>query len=209
VFQAGLEAMAGRFGTARVVAGRARVIYEELDWVDKVWTNYAPIAADIELLAGQATEAERLLDESCRRLESSGEQARLATQSAQLGEALYRQGKFDDAAHWAGAAEAGAASDDASAQFSWRALRAKLLAREAASERAQSLVGEAVEIAGRTDAVTQHAHVLLDAAEVAALADDPRSAVDRIDGAIRLLEGKGNVPSLERATAMRAEAARV
>jgi DNA-binding SARP family transcriptional activator/tetratricopeptide (TPR) repeat protein len=208
VFQAGLEAMAGYFDTARSLALRALTTYEELDWVDKIWANYAPIAAEIELLAGEYAEAERLLDESCRRLESWGEQARLATQGAQLGEALYRQGKFAHAARWAAVAEESAASDDASAQFSWRALRAKGLARDGSFEHAQRLAREAVEIAAETDAVTQHAHVLLDASEVASLSGRAPAGIEAVEEAGRLLEGKGNVASLERARSLLAELTR-
>jgi DNA-binding SARP family transcriptional activator len=205
LFRAGLEAMARRFDTARSLASRARATYEELDWADKVWTNYAPIAADVELLAGEHAEAERLLAESCKRLESWGEEARLATQAAQLGEALYRQGKFGEAARWAAVAEGCAASDDASAQFSWRALRAKGLVREGAFGRAQVLAQEAVDIAAPTDAVTQRAHVLLDAAEVASLSGRARAGVEPVEKAARLLDGKGNVASLERARSMLVE----
>jgi DNA-binding SARP family transcriptional activator/class 3 adenylate cyclase len=205
LFRAGLEAMARRFDTARSLASRARATYEELDWADKVWTNYAPIAADVELLAGEHAEAERLLAESCKRLESWGEEARLATQAAQLGEALYRQGKFEEAARWAAVAEGCAASDDASAQFSWRALRAKGLVREGAFGRAQVLAQEAVDIAAPTDAVTQRAHVLLDAAEVASLSGRARAGVEPVEKAARLLDGKGNVASLERARSMLVE----
>jgi tetratricopeptide (TPR) repeat protein len=202
VFQAGLEAMAGRFEAARSLADHGRVTYEELDWADKVWANYAPIAAEIELFAGRYAAAERLLEESCSRLQLWGERARLATQGAQLGETLYRQGKFEAAAGWAALAEESAASDDASGQFSWRALRAKGLARDGAVTEAQSLAREAVEIAGVTDAVTQHAHVLLDAAEVASLSGRPRAGCELAEDAVRLLDGKRNVTSLERARAL-------
>jgi tetratricopeptide (TPR) repeat protein len=205
VFQAGLEALAGRFEAARSLALRARIAYEELDWADKVWANFAPIAAEIELLAGRNAEAEVLLEESCSRLRLSGEQARLATQGAQLGEALYRQGKFEPAARWAAVAESSAASDDASAQFSWRALRAKGLAREGAFAEALVLAEEAIEIAGATDALTQRAHVLLDAAEVQSLSGRPRAGIEWAKEAGRLLDAKGNVASLERARSLLAE----
>ena len=39
VFLAGLEAMAERFDSARDLAGRARKIYEELVWTDKISAN--------------------------------------------------------------------------------------------------------------------------------------------------------------------------
>jgi tetratricopeptide (TPR) repeat protein len=194
--------MAGNFDAARSLALRGRLAYEELDWADKVWSNYAPIAAEIELLAGRSADAEVLLEDSCTRLQLRGEKARLATQGAQLGEALYRQGKFERAAHWATVAESSTASDDASAQFSWRALRAKGLAREGAFAEARGLAEDAIEIAGATDALTQRANVLLDAAEVQSLSGRPRAGLERAKEACRLLETKGNVASLERARSL-------
>lgn len=205
VFRAGLEAMAGRFDAARSLALRGRIAYEELDWADKVWSNFAPIAAEIELLAGRNAEAAALLEDSCGRLQRRGETARLATQSAQLGEALYRQGKFGPAVHWAAIAESSAASDDVSAQFSWRALRAKCLASEGAFSTAHQLAEEAIEIAGATDALTQRAHVLLDAAEVESLSGRPHPGIERVNEARRLLDAKGSVASLERVRELLAE----
>jgi DNA-binding SARP family transcriptional activator/tetratricopeptide (TPR) repeat protein len=202
VFRAGLEAMAGAFDEARSLAESARASYGELDWADKIWENYAPIAAEIELLADDCAEAERLLRESCSRLEAWGEQARLATQAGRLGEALYRQGEFDEAARWVEIAEVNAASDDASAQFLWRSLRAKGLAREGAFDEAEALAQKAVHIAAATDALSPHADVLLDAAEVGLLSGRTRIAIGQTKEAARLLEEKGNVPSLERARSL-------
>jgi class 3 adenylate cyclase/tetratricopeptide (TPR) repeat protein len=204
VFEGGLAAMAGRFDTARSLVSAARGIYEDLDWTDKIWANYAAVAADVELMAGEDAAAERLLDQSCKRLEAWGEQARLATQAAQLGEAVFRQGRLEDARRWAAVAERCAASDDASAQFSWRALRAKVLARERMFDDARRLSEEAVTIAEATDAVTQRAHILLDAGEIASLAGRRDAAVELADTAIRLLEAKGNMASVRRARSLRA-----
>ncbi|HUK93439.1 MAG TPA: BTAD domain-containing putative transcriptional regulator [Gaiellaceae bacterium] len=205
VFLAGLEAMGGRFDTARELVMRARTTYEELDWKDKIWANYAAIAAEIELLAGENGAAERLLAESCERLEAWGEQARLATQAAQLGDALYRQARFEEARRWADVAERCAASDDASAQFSWRALRAKTQAREGAFDTARALAREAVEIAEATDAVSQHAQVLLDSAEVFVLEGRNEAAAEAVANAIGLLDEKGNEAAGARARALLAE----
>ncbi len=207
VFLAGLEAMAGRFESARELASRARTIYEELDWTDKIWANHAVIAAEIELLAGDYAEAERLLGESCKRLEAWGEQARLATQAAQLGEVTYRQGRFEEALRWAQVAGRHAASDDASAQFSWRALRAKTAARDGAFDEAEALAQQAVAIAAATDAVTQHAHVLLDSAEVLRLEGRGDDAAGAIEDAIRLLDAKGNLAASRRARSLLVELA--
>jgi class 3 adenylate cyclase len=196
VFQAGLEAMAARFEVARELVARAQAIYEELAWTEKISANCAAIAADIELLAGNHVGAERLLRESCERLEAAGDRARLATQGAQLGEALYRQGRFDEARHWSGVAEASAATDDASAQFSWRALRAKGLARGGALDEANALAQAAVQIATGTDALSQHAKVLFDHAEVLRLAGHTGDATVTAENAVLLLERKGNVAAI-------------
>jgi tetratricopeptide (TPR) repeat protein len=126
-------------------------------------------------------------------LETWGEQGHLATQAAQLGEALYAQGRFEEALHWSVLAENSAASDDANAQFSWRALRAKALARKERFEEAEVLAGEAARRAAATDAVTQHGYVLLAGAEVFRLQARVREAGEATKGALRLLEAKGNV----------------
>ena len=208
VFLAGLEAMAERFDSARDLAGRARKIYEELVWTDKISANYAAVAADIELLAGDYPEAERLLRASCDRLEAWGEQARLATQAAQLGEALYWQGRFEEALRWSQVAEDCAATDDASAQFSWRALQAKALARRGALSEADALARKAVEIGAATDALTQHAQVLLAFGEVLRLEGHGQEAGEAIEDAIRLLERKGNIVSSRKARSSLLELAR-
>jgi DNA-binding SARP family transcriptional activator len=208
VFQAGLEAMAERLDSARDLAGRARNIYEELAWTDRIWANYAAVAADIELLAGAYREAERLLSESCNRLEAWGEQARLATQAAQLGEALYSQGRFEEALRWSQIAEECAATDDASAQFSWRALKAKALARRGAFSEAHALARKAVDIGAATDALPQQAQVLLAFAEVLRLEGLAREAAEVIEDAIRLLERKGNVAASRKARSSLVELAR-
>jgi DNA-binding SARP family transcriptional activator len=208
IFLAGLEAMAERFDSARELAGRARKIYEELDWADKISANYAAVAADIELLAGDYPEAERLLSASCDKLEAWGEQARLATQAAQLGEALYWQGRFEEALRWSRVAERCAATDDASAQFSWRSLRAKALARRGAFGEAQALARKAVEIGAATDALSQHAQVLLAFGEVLSLEGHGQEATEVIEDAIRLLVRKGNIATSRKARSSLVELAR-
>ena len=200
-FLAGLESMAGRFSLARDLAARARAIYEELGWTVNISTNYASLAADIELLAGQFAEAEHILTESCTNLQAWGEQSRLATQATQLGEALYGLGRQENALHWSELAEGCAATDDASAQFSWRALRAKILAHRRAFHEAETLAREAVELAAATDAVSQHAHVLLSYAEVLSLEGRAPQARELSSEAIRLLEGKRNLAGSRQAHA--------
>ena len=191
-FLACLEAMEGRFGDARALILRARTIYEDLAWTVNVTTNYAPLAADIELLAGNHEAAERLIEKSCATLEEWGELAHLATQATLLGEALYAQNRHDEALRWADVASSCAASDDVGAQFSWRALRAKALAHQGALDEAEALAREAAEGAAATDSISQHASVLLALGEVLWLSGQAPAAAECIEEACVLLESKGN-----------------
>jgi DNA-binding SARP family transcriptional activator/tetratricopeptide (TPR) repeat protein/DNA-binding transcriptional ArsR family regulator len=204
-FLAGLDAMAGRFDSARELAARARTIYEELAWTVSVATNYATVAADVELLAGHYAQAERILSESCRDLEAWGEQGHLATQSTQLGEAFYGRGRYEEAIERSRIAEELAATDDAGAQFQWRALRAKALARQGAADEAELLASEAVRRAAATDAVSQHAQVLLAYAEVLQLQGRGTPAAQALEQAIGLQEGKGNMAASRKARSLLAE----
>ena len=78
--------MAGSGDVPPLVEDRLRAVclglpgvYEELAWTVNISTNHAPIAADIELLAGDFSKAERLVGESCRKLKAWGLRAQLAT----------------------------------------------------------------------------------------------------------------------------------
>ena len=199
---AGLEGMAGRFDAARDLTSRARATYEELAWPIYLSTNCAPIAADVELLAGNDFEAEQILRESCGKLQEWGEQAHLASQAPQLGEAVYRQGRYDEALHWAEVGEACAATDDAGAQLSWRAVRARVLARHGRHAEARLLAKEAAALAAGTDARSQHADTLLALAEVMRLGERPAEAVAAIEEALGLFDLKGNVAAGDRARSL-------
>ena len=200
-FLAGLEAMEERFDSARELIERAKTIYEELTWTVNVTTNYASLAADIEMLAGDYRAAERLLTESCGVLEEWGERAHLATQAPQLGEALYAQGRQEEALRWADVAAECASSDDANAQFSWRALRAKGLATLGAFDEAEALARDAVDLAAGTDAVAQHASVLLAYAEVLTLSGSVGAAAETIEEATALFDRKANRAASRKARA--------
>ena len=57
-------------------------------------TSWAAIAAEVELLAGSPRTAEEILSASCEALRAAGGGEWLATNTAFLAEALYRQGRF-------------------------------------------------------------------------------------------------------------------
>jgi tetratricopeptide (TPR) repeat protein len=202
VYLAGLEGMAARFDSARALLSEVRQIYDDLAWTVNVFTMLAPVAADTEFLAGNFTEAETLLAESCGVLEAWGLLGQVATQATQLAEALYGQGRYEEAVRWSETAEACAASYDTGAQFLWRGVRGKALARQGAVDRGVRLAREAVELAAATDSVSQRAHVLLSYAEVLQLDGRAADAVEAIEEATGLLQEKGNIAAARGAAAL-------
>jgi tetratricopeptide (TPR) repeat protein len=192
-YLAALDAMAGQFGSARELAAEARTIYEDLAWNVNIWTNYAPHAASIELLARDFVVAEHVLAESCAMLERWGLRSQVATQATQLAEALYGQERYKEALRWSETAEAHAADYDVGAQFLWRAVRGKALARLGEPGEGERLEREAVGLALKTDSVSQCGHVLLCLAEVLELNGHSAEAGDAVERATRLFDGKGNV----------------
>jgi DNA-binding SARP family transcriptional activator/tetratricopeptide (TPR) repeat protein len=202
LFLAGLEAMAGRFDSARACTAQSRQIYEDLSWTVYVATMHAPISGDIELLAGNFAEAERVFSESCRTVEEWGLKGQLATQGSRLAEAIYAQGRYEEAISWSRTAEACAAAYDTGAQFLWRAVCGKALARQGALDEGERLTREAAELAAETDSVSQHAQTLLAYAEVLLLQGSRGKAVEAVEQAVELLEAKGNVAACSWARAL-------
>jgi DNA-binding SARP family transcriptional activator/tetratricopeptide (TPR) repeat protein len=208
IFLAGLEAMADRFESARRLVSEARETFEDLAWSVNIWANYAPMAASIELLAGNFVAAEQFLVESCNMLETWGLRGPLSTQGTQLAEALCGQERYEEAIRWSEIAETCAATYDVGAQFLWRAVRGKALARLGAVREGDRLVREAVDLAGATDSVSQCGHVLLCHAEVLELTGRGSEAVEALERATGLFDGKGNLAAGRRARALLAEIAR-
>jgi tetratricopeptide (TPR) repeat protein len=151
------------------------------------------------MLDGDAAAAARALEECCATFERMHDDAGLSTVAAEVADALYAEGRFAEAETWLELAEKRAASEDVSAQWSWRRTRAKLLARDSAFEEAEAVAGEAVRLATRTDALSDRGLVLLDLAEVLRLADRPDEAAVRVEEALALFERKGNRVSAETA----------
>ena len=94
------------------------------------------------------------------------------------------------------------APDDVGAQFSWRAVKAKLIARSGAPTEALELAQEAARLADTTDASNQRARVLLDLAEVLSLAGSEKEATMRVRAALELFEQKGNTVEAAAARAL-------
>src|SRR5262249_55621431 len=128
VFLAGLEAMRGRFFEARRLVDRAERFYDDLGETALAHGNCGTVRGQIELLADDPVAAEDALRTSYEALASMGDRAYVATRAAELAEAVYRNGRLDEAWRLTETAEVTGGADDVPTQFLWRSVRAKLLA---------------------------------------------------------------------------------
>jgi tetratricopeptide (TPR) repeat protein len=119
---------------------------------------------------------------------------------------LYAQGRREEAEQMSRHTQELADSDDIASQTLWRTVQAKLMARKGNRDGALILIGEAIGLLERTDAILAQAETLVDLADVlreSGRADDAESI---LEDAIALFEAKGNVVAVE---ALRTPAASV
>jgi class 3 adenylate cyclase len=191
-----LEALRGRFGDARELVAQARQRYVDLG--QRVRAELVDGAqARIELWAGDVEKAGDILLASCERLLGMRAYSAVATRAAELAEALYRQGRDEEAEEWTEVSRSHTGPDDISAQLSWRCVCAKVLARRGDVEAAELLGREAVALAERTDALNQRAQALLDLAEVLRAGGQFAKARQLVGEALELYERKGNLVGAE------------
>jgi class 3 adenylate cyclase/tetratricopeptide (TPR) repeat protein len=201
---AGYYGMLGRFDEGRELLARARAIHEELASPMGLHT-LAFWAPPLELLAGEPAAAEEELRSACEFFQTSGEQGLLSTLAAFLAQALYVQGRFDEARPWVDLSREMATSDDYDAQARWRLAGAMLLAQGGEFDEAEAVAREAIELIGRSDELDNQAHVQLGLVEVLRLAGRYEDAIEALDGAIERFERKGNVVMIERTRGLREE----
>ena len=194
-----LQSMRGGFEGARDALRRSTALLEGGSDVT-VYSHIAMAEGMIELLADDAVAAERKLRPACERLEAMGELGYLASAVPPLLEALYRQGRLDEALalseRWR--ADDLTVPEDVDAQVGWRAIRGKLLAHEGRLEEAEALTREAEALCAGTEDLELRAKAVADLAEVLRLAARPEEARAALEEALRLHECKGNLPAAER-----------
>jgi tetratricopeptide (TPR) repeat protein len=194
----------GRIKDARGQIAASRSIYKDLG--QRLGYGATSILeGEIELLAGDAEAAERVLREGFELLESIGETGYLSTIAASLAQAIYRQKRYEEAERFSELSEQAAAPGDLAAQVGWRSTRATVLARRGEAEQAEDLAREAVDIARRTDHLNMHAEALLALADVFAIGGRPAQAIPAIEEARVLYDGKGNLFMAEQARTLLAE----
>jgi predicted ATPase/DNA-binding SARP family transcriptional activator/class 3 adenylate cyclase len=195
-----LEAMGGDFDRARSLARRAREILHTLR-AGSLLTVVPAFLARIELLMGEPEAAERELRVEYELLEKLGERYYLSSVSALLAEALYAQGRLDEAESLTATAEMLAAKDDVEAQILWRCVRAKVLAQKRDVDGAEELAGEAVEIARTTDSQVALGNALVVLSDALQRGGRPPDAAAALEEAMQLYELKGSVVSAAQARA--------
>ncbi len=158
-----------------------------------MFAGLTQVTGPMELLAGDAAAAERELLRGLEILQPHGPDG---YQEALLADALYRQGRHDEAARHARTAEEHAPAGNVLAQVMWRGVRAKLDAADS-PERARALAAEAVSLAEATDATNLLADALADLASVLRQTHDD-AALDVTRRAIALYEQKGNLAAAHR-----------
>ena len=187
----GLHAQAGRLALARRLIAEAERTYEELGSPTAV-VHCGTVRADLEFLAADFPAAEQTLREQCEYLELTSDRAHFAVRAAKLADAIYRQGRLDEAEHWAAASRSNAATDDQSAQLVLGAVESKLLARRGAVTEALEYAEAIVRVAESTDGLNLIAATKLALAEVLRMARLHAEAQRVIEEAIGLFEQKGN-----------------
>jgi class 3 adenylate cyclase/predicted ATPase len=196
-----LEAMRGNFAEARALVGEARATYEDLGMRLMAQAAISLAYGAVGLLAADYRTVEVQLRAGLDALEVMGERGYLSSVAAFLSQALYGQGRLDEADDMARQAQASAAPDDLWSQVLSRGTRAKVCASHGAHEEAERHAREAVGLAADTDALDLHGNALADLAEALALAGRNDAAAACLADALRLYEHKGNKVSAQRARA--------
>jgi tetratricopeptide (TPR) repeat protein len=186
-----LHAKRGEFELAREEYRRARKSLEGLGW-----TFHAAITSidsgPIEMLAGDPVAAEAELRRDYATLDRLGERNFISTVAAYLAEALWRQGRIDDASAMATFSADVAAPDDVLTQVALRRVRGKILAGQGLMAESVAACREAVDLSRTEDDPTDQAEALADLAFVLRRADDEAAAIEAAVEALQLHEQKGN-----------------
>ena len=186
-----LEAMQGNFRRARELCRTARSMLEDAGAGVQAH-GVSSRAGPVELLAGDSAAAEELLRRDYEALFAMGEVYFASTIVALLAEAVYVQGRYDEALVYSNQAEELAPEDDTWTQAAWRSTRGKLLVRnEETHAAALALAQEAVDLLRPTDAPVWRANGLCDYAVVLQGAGRSADAERLLEEALSLYEHKG------------------
>ena len=182
-------AYAGRLADAREAIARAQSVYDH-SGAKLRWAMSTTVAGQVELIAGDPAAAEHHLREGYEAFRAMGERGYLSTAAGSLAEALYAQGRLDEAQQMTEEAQAAAAPTDIDAQARWRAARAKILARRGQFPAGRALLDEAAALVSPTSWQALKAEILLARAEVDRRAGAPERATVSLRAALRIYQDR-------------------
>jgi DNA-binding SARP family transcriptional activator len=187
---AALAAMQGDALEAEALIERARAAMEDAGewiWIVTFWFAF------VRVWHGDAVAAEDELRPAYDALKRIGETSHFSSIAHALANALYMQGRYEEAEVLTGECEQASRPNDIHSQTLWRSIRAKALARRGELDDARRLGHDAVAFAATSDFLLAHADALSDLGEVYEVAGERQEATRALEGAIELYERKGNV----------------
>jgi ATP/maltotriose-dependent transcriptional regulator MalT len=114
-------------------------------------------------------------------------------------EAVYLQGRYDEAEQLSTLSEQASDPADAYSQVVWQGVRAKILARRGQWDEAEQFARAAVDVAEATDFLSLRWYALMNGAEVFHFLGQAGEASSAIRRAVELAEQKGNLVGAQRA----------
>jgi len=198
-----LYGMHGEFDRAREFLDRGITMQLELGWRVAAGSG-TMMGGIVELLADDPVAAERRMRFGYDILESIGETGFLSTLAGHLAEALYQQGRYEEAEEAAREANELAAPEDVETHRLWKAVEAKVLARRGELEEAVRLGREAVALSDQTDSFAR-GDTRLALAEVLSIAGRTDEAAVLAREAVAVYEEKGIRPAADQARRLLAE----
>jgi tetratricopeptide (TPR) repeat protein len=188
-----LYGLRGEFNRGRELLAQAGAIQIELGMELGRAAGSGMAGAVLEQLAGDYEAAEGVLRPSIEVLREAGEKGYYSTLLGYLAHISYAQGKYDEAEEQAREADEAGGPDDVETQRFALAVRGMVLARRGETAEAERLARAAVELLAPTDSLVAQAEVMLDLAEVLALAgrSDEASAAAREAAQIYAAKGAG------------------
>ena len=196
-----LYAMRADFDRARQLYRRGQATLEDLGARVQA-TAVSIYSGRVELLAGDPFAAEARMRPAYETFRKMGERATTSTLAAILGEAVYQQGRYDEAEALSRVSEEIASKEDFDAQYRWRALRAKIRALQGAMSEAEATAREGVRIVQESDSPVEQANALLTLGEVLRQSGRTDEATSIITQALHLYEAKGDIVSVDRVRAL-------
>ena len=190
-----LYAYVGRIADARAAVTRGRATFRNFGAKLGLALGTIP-AGSIELIDGNPAMAERYWREGYDAFDDMGSRGYGSNAAALLGEALYAQGRLDEAQQMTEEAEA-ADGPNTSSRARWQSTRAKVLAQRGQFSAAIWLIREAEALIAPTSPRVEHAHVLMAKAEVNWLAGEADQAEASARAALQIYEDLHVTPFAE------------